>query len=275
MNKLILPALLLTLALGSCSKSPVSSGGEPIYADQQYYPTLKGTFWTYRIDTTGSDGRTVRDVQRQTSRIIGSMEGDSGIYAVQVNEVSAGVDVTFDTLYIRKSGRGVHFTSPALRAGLLPNLPGIGSFPSELLLVPFPLEETYGTTWSILNFEFNQIPLFPIYIRVKAAFIGYETVTTDTRTFKNCARILVTIDARFPNLQNPQDLLNPTIIKENASFWLCRPLGLVMGDGSSLLFALLGGRLPFTLQRRRVHQELLNCDIVQPKDPCVERGGRY
>jgi hypothetical protein len=270
----ILP--LLVLAVIGCAKDDAvtSAGVKLIYADQRFYPVERGSFWSYRIDTIGTDNIWVRDVERKIVHMGGMMRLDTTEYTVQINETQAGVDVSFDTVYVRKSHDGAFFTSAALRGfSALSGLPNLPSFPKELMLIPYPLESTQQ--WSILNFEYNQIPLFPIYFRVSATNMGIETVIADNKTFRNCTRILVQISARLPNLENPADYMNPTIINENASFWLSRPLGLVMGDGSSLVFALINGQLPLTAQRRRIHQELLNFDVVQPDDPCVGRGTGY
>ena len=267
----ILFAVVLISGFSSCNDTTVISGsGQPFLFDQHFYPTEIGTFWNYRVDTTGQSGPTVRDVSRITARIRGSIVLDSLQYTVQENETISGANTTFDTLYIRKDGEGIHLSSPSLRQGFGGPLSGfIGSFPKEFLILPANLEST--SSWNIINFEFNQIPIFPIYFRVNASYLGKETVQTDFKTYKECARIRIDIDARFPNPQNPTDFLNPLIIKENASFWLARPLGLVVGDGSSLVFTLLSGQIPLSLTKRRVHQEVMGLEIVQPHDPCNGR----
>jgi hypothetical protein len=259
-----LPVLLVWAA---CNDAPtvVSGDAKTFLADQHYYPSDEGTFWRYRIDTTGVSGGTIRDVGRRTARMFGKIRIDSLDYAVQTNETVSGITTTNDNVYIRHSDQGVFLSSPQLQDfGRV--IPFLSSFPKEIQIIPASLETS--TSWSILNFEFTQIPLFPIYFRVTAAYLNRESVQIDMGTFRDCIKIRVDIDARFPNPQTPQDLLNPLIIKESANFWLSRPIGLVMGDGSEVVFSLLEGRLPLNIPRRRMHQELLGYDIVQPNGSC-------
>jgi len=266
-NLIVLLPAVAALLLFSCDDAPtvVNSGDRIFYSDQGYYPTEENTFWRYRIDTTGVSGLTMRDVIRRTSRIFGRINIDSLEYTLQINENVGGVNTTYDTLYIRKTESGVYLSSPQLqtfsRFGSF-----LGDFPKEVLLIPASLSS--ASTWNIINYQFDQIPFFPIYFRVSASFLNKESIQLDLTTFKECIKIRVDIDARLPNLQNPQDFLNPTIIKESANFWLSRPLGLVAGDGSEVVFVLLQGRIPLALVKRRMHQELIGFDIIQPKSEC-------
>lgn len=265
-------ALLLSIPflIISCDDSTtvVTSNAQPLYADQQFYPMEEGTFWRYRIDTTGVTGPTVRDVGRVTSRIMGRITFDSLVYSVQTNETVMGISSTIDTVFVRKDDQGVFFSSPTLRSfSLFPGLPGFSGFPKEYLILP--KDPSARPNWVLINFEFNQIPFFPIYFRVTASYLGRETIQTDFRTFKNCARVKIDIDARLPNPANPQDIFNPLIIRENASFWFAQPLGLVVGDGNEAIFTLLNGRIPIGILQRRIHQEVIGLEIVQPPDTCV------
>lgn len=260
----MLPTLLCIMSCDNTT-SVVTGDAKPFYSDQQYYPTEEGTFWRYRIDTTGATGGTVRDVGRRTSRIFGKTLLDSVEYTIQMDETIKGITTTYDTLYVRKSDQGVFFTSPQLRAmGGLSAL--LGAFPKEIQIIPPSLESS--SSWSILNFEYTQIPFFPIYFRVTAAYLNKESIQLDYGTFKDCIKIRVTVDARFPNPQDPTNILNPLVINESASFWLSRPLGLVAGDGAEVVFALMQGKLPLSIAQRRMHQELIGYDIVQPSGTC-------
>lgn len=265
----LLPTCLALVLLASCGEDSapvVSADAQKLYADQKYYPFIDGTFWRYRVDTTGESGVTVRDVARRYVRISGTKIVDTLVYTVQSTETTEGIRTTFDTLYLRRTSTGVYASSPMLRNFSLPApLPDIG-FPKEVLLIPDPLEST--PSWSIVNFEYNQIPFIPIHFRISGAYLGLETVQTDFMLFKQCARIRIDLDVRLPNLEDPTDILHPTIIRETASFWFARPLGLVAADGSEIVFTLFAGRIPLNLPQRRVHQEVLGFDIIQPKTPC-------
>ncbi|MDH7515159.1 MAG: hypothetical protein QHI48_04705 [Bacteroidota bacterium] len=268
---IILSLACTAFLMTSCSDDTtvVTANAVPFLVDQQYYPTEEGTFWRYRVDTTGVTGPTVRDVSRKTSRMVGTIRIDSLVYAVQVNETVSGVTTTRDTVYIRKDAQGVHGSSPALRnfSGLGSILPNFPSFPKEYLLIPADISSR--SSWDILRFEYNQIPLIPIRFIVTASYLGRETIQTDDRSFRECAKIRVSLDIRLPNLQNPQDILNPIVIQEDADFWFSRPLGLVVGDGAQTIFTLLEGGLPFTPARRRVHMEVIGYEIVQPTGRCL------
>jgi hypothetical protein len=264
-------ALALVAVLAGCTDdAPTASpNAVPFYADQQYYPTEQGTTWTYRIDTISSRGQVTADVRRRTCRITGPKRVDSVDYVVQVNETARQDTLTVDTVYIRKDGNGVFLSSPQLRllsqAPVIPQLPI--SFPKEILVLPQYVQPGLG--WNILNIEINLIPLFPMYFRVNAVFVAREDLHLDGATYRNCAKVRIDIDARFPNPQNPQDILNPLIIKESAYFWLTRPFGLVAGDGSDAVFALLRGQIPITLgASTHVRHEVIGMNIVQPSASC-------
>ena len=263
-------ALLLAALIASCSDDPVTvTNTDPLLYDAQYYPTTKGSSWRYRVDTTGVSGQTMRDVERRTTRIGGMITLDSVRYAIQETEVKAGVNTTYDTVYVRKDEKGVWMSSPSLRLlSRLGGFQGFAGFPKEFLIVPANI--TTESNWDIIRFDFTAIPLVQIYYHVTASYLGRESIQTDYKTYKECARIRISVDARFPNPANPQDLLNPIIIRDNAEFWLARPLGLVVGDGSESVFSLLSGRIPFSLQKKRLHMEVMGLDIVQPADPCGE-----
>ena len=265
-----LAVLALAITVFSCSDDQPAAvtGTDPLLHDAQYYPDTKGTFWRYRIDTTGSNGQTVRDVERRNARIGGSITLDSLTYTIQETEIIAGATSRYDTIYIRKDDRGVWMSSPSMQLlSLFGGFSGFSGFPKEFLIVPANLASE--SSWDIIRFDFTAIPLVQIYYHVTAAYLGRETIQTDTRTFRECARIRISLDARFPNPANPQDILNPLIIRDNAEFWLARPLGLVVGDGAESIFALLGGRVPFSLEKKRMHMEVLGFDIAQPPEPCA------
>jgi hypothetical protein len=274
---LILTAALLCLLWSNCSKetSIVTASSGVLVADMRYYPTFPETVWRYRIDTTSPGGGMVINTAQRVSRITGTQDYNGLRYTVQVDENTDANGVTFDTLFVRKSDSGLYVTSPALRTlGRLPGFPGLNiSIPSEFLLFPYPLE-TAGS-WQLIDIEFNQIPLFPIYVRVNASRLGRESAVTSAMTFKDCQKVQFRVDARLPNPQDPTNFLNPLVIREDATFYFARPLGLVMGDGSQLLFTLLTGQIPTTQSRKRVHAEATFLDIVQPNDPCGNRGKQY
>jgi len=274
---LILTALLLALFTGDCTDEPpiVTAGAGVLVADMRYYPTFAETIWRYRIDTTNPAGGMVMNAAQRVSRITGAQEYNGLRYAVQVDENTDADGVTFDTLFVRKSDSGLYVTSPALRTlGRLPGFPGLNiQIPPEFKLFPYPLE-TAGS-WQILNIEFNQIPFFPIYVRVNADRVGRESAVTSAMIFKDCQKVRFRLDARLPNPEDPTNFLNPLVLREDATFYFARPLGLVMGDGSQLLFTLLTGQIPTTQSRKRVHVEATFLDVVQPNDPCGNRGKQY
>ncbi len=274
---LISAALLLPLLWSACTKEPavISASAGVLVADMRYYPTFQETIWRYRIDTTNPGGGMVIDAARRVSRISGTQEYNGLHYTIQVDENTDANGVSFDTLFVRKSDSGLFVTSPALRTlGRLPGFPGLNiTIPSEFMLFPYPLE-TAGS-WQILDIEFNQIPLFPIYVRVNASRIGRESAVTSSATYKDCQKVLFRVSARLPNPQDPTNILNPLIINEDATFYFARPLGMVMGDGSQLLFTLLTGQIPTTQSRKRVHAEAVFMDIVQPNDPCGDLRSSY
>lgn len=273
----IFTVLLLPLLWSDCSKEPaiVTASAGVLVADMRYYPTFPETIWRYRIDTTSPAGGMVINTAQRVSRIAGLQDYNGLRYTIQVDENSDINGLTYDTLFIRKSDSGLFVTSPALRTlGRLPGFPGLNiQIPSEFKLFPYPLE-TAGI-WQILDIEFNQIPLFPIYVRVSGARIGRESAVTGAMTYKDCQKVRFRVDARLPNPQDPTNFLNPLIISEDATFYFARPLGLVMGDGSQLLFTLLTGQIPTTQSRKRVHVEAIFMDIVQPNDPCGDLDKEY
>lgn len=277
-------SLALVVLLSSCSDSP-SSASTLLVADQQYYPVTPGSQWTYRIDSVGTSGVLVRDVERRTVRIGGTLRIADTAWTIQSTETTAGATTTRDTTYVRKSDIGLFFSSPALQAaGQLPGLFGGVSIPRELLVLPTAARE--GDSWEIyrITFSLPNIPLLQYYIKVDADHLGTETVTTDRDVWRNCARIRMRVDILLPNPTDPTNILNPLRIRAEASFWFIRPFGLVMGDGSELVFRLVRGNPLAILQAifagssttgRRLHQEVLTMDVRQPDDPCVTRGGRY
>jgi hypothetical protein len=253
--------------LAACAEDapPVSSNGERIYADQQYYPVTTGTVWEYRIDTTSTGGQNFKDIGRRFSTIGGIADFDSVAYTIQQNRTVSGGSETTDTLFVRKNRDGVYLSTPGLRQlAMLPSFPGVdlGTIPREILLLPYAAIP--GTFWRVFNFEFNQIPIFPIYFRVQGEFVGVQNVRTDWMEFKDCMRIRLSIDARFPNLQDPTNILNPLLIKESADFWFTHPGGLVLADGSKAVFAFLGGALPLSPTFGRQRLEVVSMNLVQP-----------
>lgn len=269
------PVLLLFCCVAlfqeACDENPpvVVANAGILVADMHYYPTLPGTVWRYRIDTTSPGGGMVMNAAQRNSRIVGLQIYAGREYTIQVDENISGGILTVDTLYVRKDlDTGLFLTSPILRTlGRLPGFPGLNiEIPSEFQLFPYPLES--AGAWQIVNIEFNQIPFFPIYVRVNAEHLGRESVSTDFMTFRDCAKVRFRIDGRLPNPEDPTNIFNPLIIQEDATFYFARPLGLVVGDGSQLLFTLLTGQIPTTQSRKRVHAELTFMDITQPDDPC-------
>ena len=277
MRRFIFLPLLFLLSLMGCTKetSIVTSDARKLIADMRYYPTFPSTIWRYRIDTTGATGGTVINAAQRISRITGTTVFDNKEYTVQVNENINGADVTYDTIYVRKATDGLYVTSPVLRTlGRLPGFPGMNiQIPSEFKLFPYPLET--ASTWQLLNIEFNQIPFFPIYVRVNGDYLGRETVPTTMMTFKDLARVRLRIDARLPNPQDPTNFLNPLVIKEEATFAFGRPLGLLVGDGSQILFTILTGQIPLEQSQKRVHTEVTSYEVVQPNEPCGTRNKSY
>ncbi len=261
---LLLPVLLL-LAACTDDAPPVSTDGRMIMADAHFYPTIQGSSWEYSIDTTGAGG-SGSGIAR--SRITGIYEGDTFTYAVQVNQISFGGASEIDSLYIRQAEDGVRISSPGLQtlSGLpsIPNFP-IDDIPTEFLAVP--AAGSFQASWEIINIEINTIPLFPIYYRVNGSYRGLEDVDTDLRTFRDCAHIVLSIEARLPNFTNPSV---PLLIDEEANFWFSRPQGLVAADGSSAIFTLLRGGIPLSATYGTTRQEVTGMDIVQPDPFCIE-----
>ncbi|GEM_PF-1296845 len=272
-SRLLILGSLFLLVLGSwngCGETDtvVVSGAREIWHDAKWYPTTIGSVWRYRIDTTDASGDLVPGVFRRTTRIIGDITYDGKRYVVQVNEDVAANTVSFDTTYIRKADDGLYFSSPSLlMLSNLPGIPGSGSgIPRDFKLLPYPLESTPG--WEIFNYDIELIPFFKPHIYINARNLGLETVVTEMQTFRDCLRIRIDLDILLPNPQDPTNIFNPLIIKEDASFWFGRPLGLVAGEGSQLLFVLLTGRLPLRASSMRTHLELTGMDIRQPASRC-------
>lgn len=267
-SMLVLFCVLACCSAG-CTEDPPSAlpSSVPFYADQQYYPTESGTRWTYRIDTISRGGSTTRDIGRRLCRIVGPLRVDSMDYVLQVNENTGTGSASVDSIYIRKNAEGVYLSSPQLRL-----LSQLGSLqlpiviPSEFLIVPQNVLP--GLSWSIVNIEFNQIPLFPIYFRVAATYVTREDIQLDNGRYRDCAKIRMEVSARFPNPQDPTNLLNPLIINETAFFWLSKPFGIVAGDGSETVFAMLRGELPLTQSSTHMRHEIIGMDIVQPHVSC-------
>ena len=275
----IIPAFALLLCcLSSCSQKsdPVSSSGQRVLVDAHYYPTLPETVWHYRVDSTGADKKTVRDAYRLNARITNEtfMNNDTA-YAVQVNETVTAAGSTYDTLYARKDERGVFMSSPVLRGfSLLGQYPQLGQFlsgdfPKEFMIVP--LHPEYVTNWDILRFDLTGIPLIQVYFHVTAQYMGREDVSTAGGIYKECAKVRISVDATFPNPQDPTNILNPIRIKDKADFWLARPLGIVVGDGAESIFLLMNGRIPLSLtpSSKTLHMEVLDMSIAQPSGPCA------
>jgi len=260
--------ILLTIALSvsACTDdpAPVTSSGTELFADQQYYPVMEGSTWDYRLDSAGVSG-----VAQIRARMVGTRAVDSLTYAVQVNEIRPGGQVESDTQYVRKTGVGIMMSSPGLLTlgtiSVIPGGPAI-EIPREFLIIPF--NPGFQATWDILNIEFNQIPIFPIYFRVKGRYIGTGDVTTSQGTLRNVARVTVSIEARLPNLEDPTDFLNPLVLNEKADFYFTRPYGLALVDGSAAVFTLLRGNIPLASSFPKLRQELVDMDIVQPMPVC-------
>jgi hypothetical protein len=244
--------------------APVSTSGPALFADQQYYPLLEGSSWQYRLDSAGVTG--IATIQ---ARMTGTRVVDSLTYAVQANAIQRAGQSEADTQYIRKSNVGIMMSSPGLLdLGSFPVIPGGPAFdiPKEFLILPF--NPGFQATWDILNIEFNQIPIFPIYFRVKGRYIGTGDVATARGTLRDCARVTISIEARLPNLENPTDFLNPLVLNERADFYFTRPYGLALVDGSEAVFTLLRGGIPLASTFPRLRQELMDMNIVQPDPVC-------
>lgn len=267
------PSFLLTAAvllLAACAEDAptVNNAGTMVMADAGYYPMMAETRWEYRVDSIRG-GVTQKGVATVRARMAGTFSNDSVEYRVQVNEIIRGTLVESDTLYARKAEEGVRLSSPGLQTfSNLPNFPGfpIGDIPRDFLVVPYT---TFLGTWDILNIEFNQIPLISIYFRVKGRNLGISDALTELRTFRQCARVQLIIEAQFPNPQNPTDFLNPIRLNETADFYFTRPQGLVLAEGSAAIFRLLRGDIPLDRNYPRVRQEITSMNIVQPEPFCV------
>jgi hypothetical protein len=272
----VLAVFCMGCLLSACSEGDPETPPDAkiFYADQQYYPTGDGTRWSYRIDTISAANQTTKDVSRKYCWIVGPRDidttGGTVRYVLQVNDVKTGTSTTRDSLYIRKNSGGVYVSSPQLLLlAQIPLLAQFGiSFPKEFLILPQYVQP--GLSWSILNLEFNQIPLYPIWFRVNATYLAKETLKLDSMTVKDCAKIKLDIDARFPNIQD-QNPLNPLLIKESATFWLSRPFGLVAGDGSEAVFLMLSGQLPLTTVSRHVRHELTHLELPMSAGDCPDQ----
>jgi hypothetical protein len=273
-----LALLAFTLLVASCTQKedPVSSTGERVLADAQYYPTLPETVWHYRVDSTGADKKLVRDAYRVNTRVTGgTFVNNDTVYAVQVNETVKPTGSTYDTLYIRKDDRGVFMSSPVLRGfSLLGQFPQLGQFlsgdfPKEFMILP--LHPEYVTNWDILRFDLTGIPIIQVYFHVTAQYMGRENVTTSAGVYKDCAKVRISIDATFPNPADPTNILNPIRIRDNADFWMARPLGIVVGDGAESIFLLMNGRIPLSLtpSTKKLRMEVLDMSIAQPSGACA------
>ena len=261
---LLLPFMIL-IAACTDDAPPVSTDGRTIMADAHYYPTIQGCSWEYSIDTTGAGGSGSGIVR---SRITGVYEADTVTYAVQINQITFGEAAEVDSLYVRHAADGVRISSPGLQT--LSNLPPIPNFPIDDIPTEFLAVPTGGSfqgSWEIINIEINTIPLFPIYYRVTGSFRGITDVGTGLRTFRDCAHIVLSIDARLPDFSNPG---SPLLIDEEASFWFSRPQGLVAADGSNAIFTLLRGGIPLSSTYGTTRQEVTAMDIVQPDPFCIK-----
>ncbi|MDX9759753.1 MAG: hypothetical protein RBU27_11385 [Bacteroidota bacterium] len=267
---LVLTAIAVVLFAACAEDAPtVRTTGAALLADAGYYPTLPDSRWEYRIDSTRG-GVTQTGAAIVRARTIGVFANDSVEYRIQVNEIIRGTAVEYDTLYARKAEEGVRLSSPGLQTfSNLPNLPGlqIGEIPRDFLVVPYT---SFLGTWDILSIEFNQIPLLSIYFRVKGRNLGIADARTDLRTFRQCARVQLIVEAQFPNPQNPTDFLNPVRLNETADFYFTRPQGLVLAEGSAAIFRLLRGDIPLDRSYARVRQEVTAMDIAQPDPFCVK-----
>jgi hypothetical protein len=260
----ILPLCTIAIALlAACAEDapPISTNGERIYADQQYYPLTAGTVWEYRIDTTSTGGQKFKDVGRRFSTIGDIADFDSVSYTIQQNRIAMGGAETIDTLFVRKDRLGVFLSTPGLRSlAMIPSIPGLdlSGVPREILLLPY--SALPGQTWRVFNFEYS-IAIITISFRVEGDYIGVQDVRTDWMEFKNCTRIRLSIDARIPNIQSP---LTPLVIKESADFWYTHPGGLVLADGSKAVFDFLSGTLPLATSFGKERLEVVSMNIKQP-----------
>jgi hypothetical protein len=267
-------ALLLFAAALLCNACvddapPVSTNGAALFADAGYYPTLPESGWEYRIDSIRGN-TTQKGVASVRSAIEGTFSNDSVEYRVQVNEISSGATVEYDTMYVRKAADGVRISSPGLQSlSGLPSIPGlpIGDIPRDFIVVPYT---TFQGTWEILNIEFSPIPLLSFYFRVKGRNLGTSDAVTDLRTFRGCAHIQLVVEAQFPDPANPTDFLNPIRLNETADFYFTRPQGLVLAEGSAAVFRMLRGSIPLDRNYPRVRQEVTSMTIVQPDPFCVK-----
>ncbi len=268
------PILMLVIAvlfLASCAEDAptVNSEGVMLLADAGFYPTLAGNIWEYRVDSIRS-GVTQKGVAMIRATTEGTFANDSVEYRIQVNEISSGMNVDYDTVYVRKASEGVRLSSPGLQSlSGLPSLPGfsLGEIPRDFLVVPYT---SFLGTWEILTIEFNQIPLITIYFRVKGKNLGVSDAATELRTFQDCAHVQLIIEAQFPDPQNPTDFLNPIRLNETADFYFTQPQGLVLAEGSAAVFRMLRGDLPLERSYTRVRQEITSLSIVQPDPFCVK-----
>jgi hypothetical protein len=264
-----LSAAIILLAACAEDAPTINTSGTQILADAGYYPTLPDSRWEYRIDSTRG-GVTQKGVATVRARTLGTFSNDSVEYRVQVNEIITATGIEADTVYARKAEEGVRLSSPGLQTlSGLPSLPGfpIGDIPRDFLVVPYT---SFLGTWDILNIEFNQIPLLSIYFRVKGKYLGTSDAQTEMRTFRQCARVQLIVEAQFPNPQNPTDIFNPIRFSETADFYFTRPQGLVLADGSAAIFRLLRGNIPLDRTYPRVRQEITFVDITQPDPFCVK-----
>ncbi len=269
-SSLLLP-LFAALLFAACAEDAptVNTEGVTLMADAGYYPTLPECTWEYRVDSIRA-GVTQKGIATVRAYTRGLFANDSVEYRVQVNEVSKGTSVEYDTVYVRKAAEGVRLSSPGLQSlSGLPSLPGfsIGDIPRDFLVVPYT---NFLGNWDILNIEFNQIPLITIYFRVKGRNLGVSDAVTDMGTFHDCAHVQLIIEAQFPNPQNPTDILNPIRLNETADFYFTHPQGLVLAEGSAAVFRILRGSIPLDRTYARVRQEITAMSIVQPDPFCVK-----
>ena len=263
--------LLPLLLLAACTEDAptVSESGTQLMADAGYYPTLPDSRWQYRIVTTRG-GVTQTGVATVRAAMLGTILADSVEYHVQVNEISSGTTVENDTIYVRKAADGVRLSSPGLQSlSGIPAIPGIniGEIPKDFLIVPYT---TFQGSWEIFKIEYSPIPLITLFFRVDGSYMGLTDVQTGLRTFRQCARVRLTVQAQFPDPQNPTDILNPIRFNESADFYFTRPQGLVLAEGSAAVFRVLRGNIPLDRTYPRVRQEATGLDIPQPEPFCVK-----
>ncbi len=263
--------LLLAVLLSACTEDAptVHTADLVLMADAGFYPTLPACTWDYRVDSIRA-GVTQKGVAMVHASTEGLFANDSVEYRVQVNRITSGTSIEYDTVYVRKASEGVRLSSPGLQSlSGLPSLPGfsIGEIPRDFLVVPYT---DFLGTWEILNIEFTQIPLLTIYFRVKGRNLGRSDAVTDLRTFHDCAHVQLIIEAQFPNPQNPTDILNPIRLNETADFYFTQPQGLVLADGSAAVFRVLRGSIPLDRSFTRVRQEITAMSITQPELLCAQ-----